>query len=174
MHILRVNVTFYDAVNIIHDVITTRNPFPYTAKFMFVGVKNNETQQIRRWKINRIRILCCRISKISNSVEKNDNFFAKARKLSILSTSLDIFDIRQHYIRILYNHLPCNSFFSRALRRKVFERIMGKVEMANIFSLFLQNFLIFKRKILSIDPYCIYNRQTLFFSFFLLFLCIDA
>ena len=39
---------FYDEVNIIHDVITTRNPFPYTAKFMFVGVRNNETQQIRR------------------------------------------------------------------------------------------------------------------------------
>ena len=33
---------------IIHDVITTPNPFPYTAKFMFVGVRNNETQQIRR------------------------------------------------------------------------------------------------------------------------------
>ena len=33
---------------IIHDVISTRNPFPYTAKFMFVGVRNNETQQIRR------------------------------------------------------------------------------------------------------------------------------
>ena len=42
------NVAFYDAVNIIHDVITTRNPIPYTAKFMFVGVRNNETQQIRR------------------------------------------------------------------------------------------------------------------------------
>ena len=48
MHILRVNVTFYDPVNIIHDVITTPNPFPYTAKFMFVGVRNNETKQIRR------------------------------------------------------------------------------------------------------------------------------
>ena len=46
MHILRVNVTFYDAVNIIHDVITIRNRFPYTA--MFVGVRNNEPQQIRR------------------------------------------------------------------------------------------------------------------------------
>ena len=102
MHILRVNITFYDAVNIIHDVITTPNPFPYTAKFMFVGVRNNETQQIRRWKINRILTWCCRISKISNSVERNDNFLAKARKLSILSTSLDIFDIQQHYIRILY------------------------------------------------------------------------
>ena len=42
------------------------------------------------------------MSKISNSVERNDNFLAKARKLSILSTSLNIFDIRQHYIRILY------------------------------------------------------------------------
>ena len=45
---LWVNVTFYDAVNIIHDVITTPNPFPYTAKFMFVGVTNNKTQQNRR------------------------------------------------------------------------------------------------------------------------------
>ena len=36
MHFLRVNVTFYDAVNMIHDVIRTLNPFPYTAKFMFV------------------------------------------------------------------------------------------------------------------------------------------
>ena len=48
MNLWRVNVTFYDAVNIIHDVITTPNPFPYTAKFMFVGVKNDKTQQIRR------------------------------------------------------------------------------------------------------------------------------
>ena len=31
MHFLRVNVTFYDAVNIIHDIIKTPNPFPYTA-----------------------------------------------------------------------------------------------------------------------------------------------
>ena len=29
----------YDAVNMIHEVITTANPFPdNTAKFMFVGV----------------------------------------------------------------------------------------------------------------------------------------
>ena len=45
MHFLRVNrvnVTFYDAVNIIHDVITTANPFPYTAKFIFVDVRNSE------------------------------------------------------------------------------------------------------------------------------------
>ena len=34
-HFLRVNVTYYDAVNIIHDVITTPNPLPYAAIFMF-------------------------------------------------------------------------------------------------------------------------------------------
>ena len=42
MHFLRVNVTFYDAVNIIHDVITTVNLFPYTAKFLFDCVRNNK------------------------------------------------------------------------------------------------------------------------------------
>ena len=51
---------FYDAVNVMHDVITTADPIPYTAKFMF------------------------------------DCVGAKARKLSVLPTSLDIFDIRQH------------------------------------------------------------------------------
>ena len=39
MHFLRVNVTSYDAVNMIHDVIRPANIFPYTAIFMFVGVK---------------------------------------------------------------------------------------------------------------------------------------
>ena len=38
----------YDVVNKIHDVTRTANPFPYTVKFMFVGVENNKTQQIRR------------------------------------------------------------------------------------------------------------------------------
>ena len=28
------------AVNMIHDVIRTAKPFPYTGKFMFVGVRN--------------------------------------------------------------------------------------------------------------------------------------
>ena len=37
----------YDAVKVVHDIITTANPFPYTAKFMVVGVRNNKTQQIR-------------------------------------------------------------------------------------------------------------------------------
>ena len=48
MHFLRVNVTFYDAVNVIHDVIRTADSFQNTAKFVFVGVRNNKTQQIRR------------------------------------------------------------------------------------------------------------------------------
>ena len=48
MHFLWVNVTFYDAVNMIYDVTKTANPFLYTAKFTFVGGRNNKTQQIRR------------------------------------------------------------------------------------------------------------------------------
>ena len=34
---------FYDAVNMIPDVISTANPLPDTAKFMFFGVRNNKT-----------------------------------------------------------------------------------------------------------------------------------
>ena len=45
MHFLRENVKFFDAVNMVLNVITAANPFPYTAKFMFVGVRNNKTQQ---------------------------------------------------------------------------------------------------------------------------------
>ena len=48
MHFLRVNVAFYDAVNMTHDVTKTAFIFPYTAKFMFIGVKNNKSQQIIR------------------------------------------------------------------------------------------------------------------------------
>ena len=39
--------------NVIHDIISTADPIPYTAKFMFDGVRNNKTQQIRRRKLNR-------------------------------------------------------------------------------------------------------------------------
>ena len=35
------------------------------------------------------------------SVGRNNNFLSKARKSSILPNLSDIFDIRQHYIRIL-------------------------------------------------------------------------
>ena len=48
MHFLRVNVMFYDAVNMIHEDITTANPFPYTVKFLFAFVRSNKTQRIRR------------------------------------------------------------------------------------------------------------------------------
>ena len=47
IHFLRVNVVFYEAVNIIHDAISTANPFPDTANFMIVGVRHNKTQQVR-------------------------------------------------------------------------------------------------------------------------------
>ena len=33
---------FYDTVNMIHDIIRTANPFPYAAKFKFVGVRNDK------------------------------------------------------------------------------------------------------------------------------------
>ena len=39
---------------------------------------------------------------MSNEVGKIDNFRALARKLSYFPTELGIFDIRQHYIRILF------------------------------------------------------------------------
>ena len=39
---------------------------------------------------------------MSNEVERIDNFRALARKLSFLSTELDIFDIPQRYVRILF------------------------------------------------------------------------
>ena len=48
MHFLRVNVTFDDAVIVIHDVITTVSLFPNTTKFMLFGIRNNKTQQIIR------------------------------------------------------------------------------------------------------------------------------
>ena len=48
MHFVRVNVKFYDAVNMIHDVITTANLFPHTAKFVFDDARNNKTEQLRR------------------------------------------------------------------------------------------------------------------------------
>ena len=47
MHFLRVNVTFYDVINMIHDVITKAYPFPYTAKFMFLRVRSNKIQQTK-------------------------------------------------------------------------------------------------------------------------------
>ena len=53
MHFLRVNVTFYDAVNMIHDVISRANPFSDTAKFMFVDVRNNK--KLNKSDVERIK-----------------------------------------------------------------------------------------------------------------------
>ena len=47
-------------------------------------------------------------SKISNSIGRNDNFLAKARKLSMLPTWPDIFDIRQHYIYVFSIYISNN------------------------------------------------------------------
>ena len=52
------------------------------------------------------------MSKTSNSVGRNDNFLAMARKLSILPNSLGSFDIRQYHVGILYLHvMPVNMLY---------------------------------------------------------------
>ena len=48
MHILRVNVMFYDAVNIIHDVITIRNPFPYTSCLSVLEITKLNKSDVER------------------------------------------------------------------------------------------------------------------------------
>ena len=64
-----------------------------------------------------MRIYCWRISNISNSVGRNDKFLAKARKLSILPTELDIFDGNSIYVFstytliILFDH--ANLFYGK-------------------------------------------------------------
>ena len=44
MSFLLINVTFYDAINIIHDVNITPNSYTYTAKFVCVGVRISKDQ----------------------------------------------------------------------------------------------------------------------------------
>ena len=46
---------------------------------------------------------------MSNSVGRNDNFLAKARKLSVLPTSLEFFDIRQHCVGLHTHAFKVNS-----------------------------------------------------------------
>ena len=83
MHFLWVNAMFYDTVNMIHDIISTANPFPEK-------------------KIEYIHSVVVYEKYLTIKFGRNDNFLAKARKLSIVPTLLDIFDIQQHYIHILY------------------------------------------------------------------------
>ena len=42
-----VNVTFYEALIMIHDVIKKANPFPYSAKFMFISITNSTNQTLK-------------------------------------------------------------------------------------------------------------------------------
>ena len=43
----------YDAVKIIHDVISKAIPFPDTAKFMFVGVRNDHMIKLNKSDLER-------------------------------------------------------------------------------------------------------------------------
>ena len=61
---------------------------------MFVCVRNNKL--IISDTEREIEYVVLSYIEISNSVGRNDNFLAKALKLSILPTSLDIFEIREH------------------------------------------------------------------------------
>ena len=96
MHFLRVNVKFYDVVSMIHDVIRTANPFPYTAKFMFVGVRNNKLNKSNGKRyIEYVQSVIVYQKYLTRLGERLENYqFAQPR--------LYIFDIRQRYIRILY------------------------------------------------------------------------
>ena len=55
----------------IHDVITTANPFPYTAKFMFVGVRNDQTYTNQTLK-HKIRIYSVAYIPYSKRVDLED------------------------------------------------------------------------------------------------------
>ena len=69
---------------------------------VFLLVGKTEKQILGKRETKRIRIKCCRISKISKEVGRIDKVRALARKLSFLPTELDIFNIRQHYVLILF------------------------------------------------------------------------
>ena len=62
------------------------------------GKKHKSSWFVKRENVYSVAVY----KKISNDVERMDNFRALARKLSFLPKELDIFDIRQHYIRILF------------------------------------------------------------------------
>ena len=46
MIFLRVNITFYEAVKTIHDVLITPDLHPQASKFVYCGVLDNKDQQI--------------------------------------------------------------------------------------------------------------------------------
>ena len=76
-------------------------------------LKRSETrysQAIDNYIENAYIYIVLRISKISNEIGTIDNFRALARKLSFLPTELDIFDIQQHFVCILFifQNLTCS------------------------------------------------------------------
>ena len=81
MHFLWLNVTFYDAVNMIHAVITTANPIPYTAKFMLsvLEITKLYKSDIRQ---NYVRILF--ISRIRSRQENLQKTQRKGNVTTIL------------------------------------------------------------------------------------------
>ena len=76
MHFLGVNVTFYGAVNMIHDVIKTDYLLPYTATFMCCrSYKKRKSTNYRLKDRQNIYVHSVAVYlKISNSVGRNDNF----------------------------------------------------------------------------------------------------
>ena len=145
MHFLRVNVTFYDVFKMIHDVITTRNPFPYIAKFMFVGVKII--------KFNKSDIE--RKIEYAYSVVVYQKYLTRLGELIIFSPRLDIFDMRQHYIRIHYKSiceftrcqndiLPHHSVGfilikkEQCCTRMLCDNLYGLMKYIDVFNLFFQ------------------------------------
>ena len=92
----------YDAVSMIHDVITTANPFPYIAKFMLIDVKKNK-KKLNKSNIER------RIEYVGlHSVVVYHKYLTRWEIINF-QTSLDIFDIRQHYVRIPFSSLSQTS-----------------------------------------------------------------
>ena len=97
MHLWWVNVRFYDAVNIIHDVITTPNPFSYTLNSCMLML---EIMKLNKSDVER------KIEYVHSAV-LYQKYLTWLGEMIILSPrlenyQLDIFDIRQYNICILY------------------------------------------------------------------------
>ena len=74
MHFLLVNFTFYDAVSMIHDVITTANPFPY---YIFLLV--SEIIKLNKSDVERLKEYVHSVAvyqKYLTRLGKNDNCLA--------------------------------------------------------------------------------------------------
>ena len=100
MHFLRVKVTFYDELNVIHDVNTTPNPYPYTAKFIFVGVTNKSgvnKSGVEREYVYSVAVYQKYLTRLGEMI-----IFSTRLENYQSPTSLDIFDIVQHYIHIFH------------------------------------------------------------------------